>query len=225
MTTTIDTLRQLPLFHGLAENELNKLIGIVQEKSYQKEELIFNEGDVGSGFYVVKAGQVKIFKLSLDGKQQILHMYGPGKAFGEVPVFSGKNFPANALAVSKATVLFFPRAQFIRLISENPSLSLNMLAELSRRLREFTIMVENLALKEVPARMASCFLDLSREQKNAEKITLPMTKGQLAELVGTTPETISRVFGKMTNEGLIEVSNRDIKLLDPDGLIEAAGKG
>ena len=146
--------------------------------------MIFNEGDVGDGFYIVKKGKVKIFKLSFGGKEQILHIYGPGKPFGEVPVFTGKNFPASALAVEKSDLIFFPRKDFITRITENPSLALNMLAVLSMRLREFTVMVENLALKEVPARLASYLGVLTREQDNMEMVTLPVSKNQLAGLLG-----------------------------------------
>ncbi len=224
MNKVIDIIRSLPLFRGLAEDQFQALTGIAREIEYSKGNLIFSDGDVSSGFYIVKDGKVKIFKLSPEGKQQILHLYGPGHPFGEVPVFSGENFPANAVAVSAVTLLFFPRDEFVRLITAHPSLALNMLAELSRRLREFTDMVENLALKEVPARMAAYFISLSREQKNQGMVTLPMTKTQLAELVGTTPETISRVFGKMAAAGMVDVNHRKISILDPEGLAEMAGK-
>jgi CRP/FNR family transcriptional regulator len=164
-----------------------------RDRFYAKGRSIFMEGDLGDGFYIVADGKVKIFKISAEGKEQILHIYGPGHPFGEVPVFSGQKFPANAVTLLKSHLLFFPRPSFIRLISDNPSLSLNMLAVLSMRLREFTVQIENLSLKEVPGRLASYLIYLSGEQQDSLKVTLPVSKGQLASLLGTIPETLSRI--------------------------------
>ena len=137
-------------------------------------------------------------------------------------MFTGKNFPASALAVEKSDLIFFPRKDFITRITENPSLALNMLAVLSMRLREFTVMVENLALKEVPARLASYLGVLTREQDNMKMVTLPVSKNQLAGLLGTTPETLSRIFNKMSGEKLIEVDRGSISILDAEGLADMA---
>jgi len=225
MDTTVKKIRTIPLFSGLNEPEFNDIKDISQQKAYKKGELIFNEGDVGDGFYIVEKGKVKIFKLSFGGKEQILHIYGPGKPFGEVPVFTGKNFPASALAVEDSTLIFFPRKDFIARIAANPSLALNMLAVLSMRLREFTVMVENLALKEVPARLASYLGVLMQEQNNTDVVTLPMSKNQLAGLLGTTPETLSRIFNKMSGENLIGVDRGIISILDAQGLADMAEGG
>ena len=125
------------LFQGLAEDQLKEIADISIEKRFDKGRLIFNEEDDGNGFYLISEGQVKVFKLSSDGKEQILHIFGPGDPFGEVPVFSGQKFPANAAAIEKVSLLFFPRKTFIELISSRPNLALNMLAVLSKRLRQF----------------------------------------------------------------------------------------
>ncbi len=216
------TIHAIPLFSGLNESEFTDIMAISQRKEYKKGALIFNEGDVGNGFYIVETGKVKIFKLSFGGKEQILHIYGPGKPFGEVPVFAGKNFPASALAVEASTLAFFPRKDFIARITDNPSLALNMLAVLSMRLREFTVMVENLTLKEVPARLASYLGVLMQEQNTTDVVTLPVSKNQLAGLLGTTPETLSRIFNKMSGENLIDVDRGTISILDAQGLADMA---
>lgn len=98
------------------------------------------------------------------------------------------------MAMTAATLIFFPRKLFVELISKHPDLALNMLAVLSMRLREFTVMVENLALKEVPARLASYLVVLLKEQANQGPVNLPVSKTQLAGLLGTTPESISRIL-------------------------------
>ncbi len=225
MTSILDKITNLPIFNGLEEDQFTELISIAERKEYKKGEIIFSEGDKGNGLYVVETGKIKIFKLSPEGKEHIFHIYGPGKIFGEVPVFSGKNFPAFAQAVAPSSLIFFPKQEISSLISENPSLAFNMMASLSMRLREFTVMVENLALKDVPARMASYLIVLSREQNNTDIVTLPVTKNQISGLLGTTPETISRVFARMINKKLIYVDNKTIKILDYAGVVELAEQG
>ena len=102
---------------------------------------------------------------------------------------------------------------------------MSMLAVLSVRLREFTIQIENLSLKEVPGRLASYLIYLVDEQKTKDYISLPISKGQLAGLLGTIPETLSRIFTKMSTQELIKVSGREIKLLDRPGLDDLAMHG
>lgn len=225
VTATREIIRRLPLFKGLEENYLDEIIGMAETREYGKAEIIFSEGEPASGFYIVQSGRIKIYKLSFEGKEQILHIYGPGKPFGEVPVFQGEYFPATAQTLEPSTIIFLPRREFVARITANPSLAMNMLAVLSMRLREFTVMVENLALKEVPARLAAYLLVLAEEQKTPAAVVLPVSKNQLAGLIGTTPETISRTLTKMAADGLLEVNNREITLLDIEGMRELSETG
>jgi CRP/FNR family transcriptional regulator len=214
-----------PLFKGLSESQLDEIGAIAIDRQYERGQSIFMEGDEADGFYIVAEGQVKIFKTSLEGKEQILHIYGPGHPFGEVPVFSGSQFPANALALVKSRVIFLPRKAFVRLIAEHPSLSMNMLGELSMRLRQFTVQIDNLSLKEVPSRLASYLTVLAEEQGETDKVSLTISKSQLASLLGTIPETLSRIFAKMTAQNLIQVDGKEIHLLDVEGLEDLAVAG
>ncbi|HHO47705.1 MAG TPA: Crp/Fnr family transcriptional regulator [Desulfobacteraceae bacterium] len=206
------------LFSELPEEQLDKVAAIAVARTYERGEQIFFDGDEGNGFYMVVAGQVKIYKMSLDGKEHILHIFGPGEPIGEVPVFHGKPFPANAMALVKSRLLFFPRQQFVDLVAANPSLALNILAMLSLRLRRFAAKIESLSLKEVPGRLADYLLYLAEEQGSTARVTLDIPKGQLASLLGTIPETLSRIFARMTDEGLIRVDGRTIYLEDLEGL-------
>ena len=208
------------LFQGLPEKEIDLIVAIAIERSYQKGESIFFEGEPANGFYMVGEGKVKIFKMSLGGKEQILHIFGEGEIFGEVPVFHGMPFPASAETLAATRLLFFPRDTFVALVTRNPSIALNMLAVLSMRLRRFTVQIENLSLKEVPARLAGYLLYLLEEQNRKDYVELEISKGQLASLLGTIPETLSRIFAKMSEEGLIEVAGRRINILDRPGLEE-----
>lgn len=225
MEKIINIIAAAPIFRGLSEDSLIQIRKIAKDKFYDKGRIVFSEGDDGDGFYVVADGRVKIFKISAEGKEHILHIYGPGNPFGEVPVFSGQKFPANAQTLIKSHLLFFPRQSFVDLISQNPSLAMNLLAVLSKRLREFTVQIENLSLKEVPGRLASHLIYLSSEQKNPVSVLLPFSKGELASLLGTIPETLSRILNKMNSLGLIEVNGRSITLLDIHGLEDLSEQG
>jgi len=222
MKRILDIISGIPLFRGLPEKQLKEIEQITAGRNFNKGEVIFSEGDDGNGFYVVAEGKVKIFKVSLEGKEKILHIYGSGHPFGEAPVFSGQKFPANAQAILKSNLLFFPRAAFVDLITKNPSLALNMLAVLSIRLKEFTIQIESLSLKEVPGRLAAYLIYLAGEQGKEDSVMLDISKGQLASLLGTIPETLSRIFARMSSQHLIEVKDRNIRFLDRSGLEELA---
>ncbi len=208
------------LFKGFGKAEIKTIARLIFAKKYAKGETIFFEGDAADGFHIVSSGQVKVFKMNPLGKEHILHIFGPGEPVGEVPVFSSQPFPANAEAIVNSTTLFFPKKDFVGLIEKNPSIALNMLAVLSLRLRQFATQIENLSLKEVPARLAGYLLYTAAEQGNADVVELPVSKGQLASLLGTIPETLSRIFAKMSEEGLIRVDGRSITILDHDGLLD-----
>lgn len=225
MSQINDILATSPLFQGLPDEQLQALRNIALSENYAKGETIFSEGADGRGFYVAESGSIKIYKLSFDGKEQILHIFGPGEPFGEVPVFTGRRFPANAMALKASRVLFFPRKAFVDLISSDPSLALNMLGVLCLRLRQFTIQIENLSLKEVPGRLAGHLIWLAGDQGNKNQVRLDISKGQLASLLGTIPETLSRILSKMANQGLIEVRGRDILIIDFEGLKDLAEYG
>ncbi len=224
---TQELIGVIPLFEGLPQEHLRDLAAIAGELTLRKREAIFHEGQPGKGFYVVVSGRVKIFKLSAEGKEQILHIFGAGEPFGEVPVFAGRNFPANAESMEECRLLFFPRDSFVALIKRNPTIALNMLAVLSRRLRVFSSLIEDLSLKEVPGRLAAYLLYLAGKEGGAKELELTITKAQLAGLLGTIPETLSRILGKMTAQGLIESDGRKIRILDPEGLrmVSESGRG
>lgn len=220
MNPDTDRLRHIPLFEGLPDRELEALASITITKRYSRGNTIFSEGESAAGFHVLTYGKVKIFKISPDGKEQILHVFGPGEPFGEVPVFEGRSYPANALALEDCRSLFFPRTDFVHLIERMPSLALNMLAELSRRLRRFTVLIDALSLKEVPGRLAGHLLHLSEQQDGADAVRLDVTKRHLAAMLGTIPETLSRIVARMDQAGFITSDGKTFTLRDRKALTE-----
>jgi CRP-like cAMP-binding protein len=207
------------LFKGLPQEQIDIILDMTIEKQFVRGETIFFEGDEAEGFYIVTGGQVKVFKMNPLGKEHILHIFGAGEPIGEVPVFHNQPFPASAEALVKSRLIYFPRKDFVNLIEKHPSVSLNMLALLSMRLRQFASQIENLSLKEVPARLANYLIYVSEEQDKTDTVQLSVSKGQLASLLGTIPETLSRIFAKMSDEGLIRVEGRTITILNREGLM------
>ena len=216
-----NVVRRCALFEGISEDDRSALIGIATKRSLPKNTTLFGEGDRAEGFYLILAGGVKVFKISPDGKEHILHIFGPGEPLGEVAVFSGKDFPAFAETLKQSDLLYFPRSRFLDLASRQPQILLNMLATLSTRLRKFTQKIEQLTLKEVASRLSEALLEMAGQSSVAgreDRVELRITKGQLASQLGTTPETLSRTFQKMTRLGLIRVEKRRVELLDRQGL-------
>lgn len=218
-------LGETSLFVGMPESHLRELSGISMVVSYKKRATIFSAGDQGNGFYLVKEGKVKIYMISPDGKEQILHIFGPGEPFGEVPVFAGKSFPAHAMALENSQLVFLPRADFVALVAANPALALNLLAALANRLRQFTRMIDALSLKEVPGRLAAHLLFLSEKQSAGDHLKLEISKTQLASLLGTIPETLSRMLSKLQREGFIAIEGARITIVDRGGLAGLAEIG
>ena len=214
----LDLISAIPLFNGLPPEQLDAIGQIAVEKRFNKGQTIFSEGDKTTGFFVIVDGRVKIYKVSSEGKEQILHIFEAGQSFGEVTVFTGQQMPANAQTLAKTHLLLFARDAFVNLVSSNSSLALNLLAIMSKKLRLFAAQIENLSLKEIPARLASYLIYLSEEQGTEDAVVLNVSKGQLASLLGTIPETLSRIFAKLSGQNLIRVEGPKIILLDRDGI-------
>jgi CRP/FNR family transcriptional regulator, dissimilatory nitrate respiration regulator len=216
-------LAKIHLFQGLPPDQLAALDQITAARTYERGQEIFQQGDPAGGFYAVLAGRVKIYKSSAAGKEFILHVFGPGDAFAEVPVFAGGEYPASASSLETAELLFFPRDRFRSLMGRMPDLAMNMLGLLSGRLREFTRTIENLSLKEVPARLAAHLL-LLHETTGTSSFKLDLPKGHLASYLGTTPETLSRILKKMDEMELINMAGHQITILNEEEL-EALATG
>ncbi|MBI9112476.1 Crp/Fnr family transcriptional regulator [Maridesulfovibrio ferrireducens] len=210
-------LGQINLFAGLSESQLEKLDSIAIPRKLVRGEQIFLMGQEASGFYSVEDGRIKIYRESLSGKEQIIHIFGCGEIFGEVPVFQGTSYPASAVTLEDSTVLYFSRERFEKIIKEDPSLAMSMLALLSGRLRQMVNQVAALSLEEVPGRLASYLLLLKNTQKS-NILELDLQKGQIAAYLGTIQETLSRIFKKMSEQGLIKVDKKTVEIIDEASL-------
>jgi len=214
-------VKTIAFFDGLPDEQFAKLAKIAVTKTFKKGENIFLADVPANGFYSTYEGRVKVFRTSPAGKEQILHVFGPGQAVGEVPVFQGGTFPAQCEALDNCTVLFFPRDKFVRMIREDPDMAMKMMALLSKRLRILVNKIEDLSLKETPSRVASYLLLLASSQ-NSTTFKLDLPKGQIALYLGTIQETLSRIFKRFTEDGLINIKGKEITILDEDALQDIA---
>lgn len=212
-TDHLSQMESIPLFQGLPGTALKMLQGIFTEREFLKGENIFSEGNESTGFYIVIKGRVKVYKLSVEGKEQILHIVGAKELLGAVSAFSGGPYPAHADAMEKTKALFFPRKDFLALIRKEPSVVMNMMANLAMRLQHFTRMIEDLSLKEVPGRLAAYLLYLCEQTGCGNSVEIDISKGQLASLLGTIPETLSRILRKLSEKGVLDVRGRSIRLI------------
>jgi CRP/FNR family transcriptional regulator len=229
MTSKFDLsswLQKIPIFQGLSRSQLVPIVLIAQLQSFSKGELLFQQGGEATGFFILKSGRIKVFKVSLTGKEQILNIFESGETFAEVAALDGRPFPASAATLETTELIFFPRLAFLNLLHEYPDIAINMLIGLSHHLRHLTEVIEELSFKDVPQRLATYLLKLSNSgssepynpSNTSNIVILNLTKSQLAATLGTIPATLSRAFYYLSSERLITVNGSQIELLDRDRL-------
>lgn len=214
-------MRQTPLFSALDDSGLEKLFVACPTKTLSPGSQVFSPLGRAEHFYIILAGKVKIYQLSIKGDEQILHLYGSGQTFGEAAAWAGIRYPAYAESLTETTLLSVSRKTLKNLIESNAELAMAMLAGMSSKLREFNLLIEKLALKEVPARLAGVLRELSK-QSGGNTVRLEQTKRELAAQIGTVAETLSRTLNKLKTSGIIEVKGPDIKILNPNALANLA---
>jgi CRP/FNR family transcriptional regulator len=223
---SIELLRRCPLFAGLKEEDLKRIRAIASLRQIEKKEILFSDGEETRGFYVILSGRVKLFKVSPEGKEQILHIVSAPDAFAEAALFLEGTYPAFAEAMTDCQLLYFPKRDFIQLIEKNPQLSINMIVTLSHYLKRFASLIEELSLKEVSSRVAKYIIDLSmkssKEGKSPKEVELDLSKTQLALKLGTISETLSRTLAKMRAKRIIDVKKNKIIILNREALEELA---
>jgi len=228
VVTMSETLRKTPLFFSLPPEDLAGIAAISSLRRYAKREAVFREGDRADGFFVVISGSVKVFKLSEDGKEQVLHILEAGQSFAEATIFEGGVFPANAEALSESDLLFLPKRPFIELLEKNPKMALRILGSLSKWLKRMTDLVENLALRDVEARLVFFVSEEMKRRglplRDGAVYEIPVSKNILASRLGTVPETFSRTLKKLQEEGKIRVKGNQIRILKADSLFGALAR-
>lgn len=216
------TLSKVPIFSGLTEGELGFLSQRTLPRNYSAGELIFGEGESCSGLYVVTSGNVRIFKSSPGGREQVLSIDGPGSSIAELPVFDGGNYPASAAAIDNATLLFVSKQDFQALCLAHPQVGLKVLRVVGARLRRLVGIIEELSFTTVRHRLASFLLRLAQKEghraADGVEVTLPVSNQELASQIGTVRELVSRNLSRLQAEGMLKIDGRNITILNVKAL-------
>ncbi len=223
-----EILRKIYLFSGLSNSDLETLARLAINRRFPRDTPIFWEGREALGFFILLSGQVKLAKSSPDGKEYILRIVNPGETFGEAAVLAEAGYPATAIALEDCQTLYFPKADFLNLLTASPALARNMLATMSRLLFHLTKQLEDLSLKEVLSRLARYLLDqcLETHGRIADGLSfdLPISKTHLAAYLGTISETLSRTLARLKSMGAISEDKGRITIKDA-ALLQNIAKG
>lgn len=220
-------LKRINIFLGLTESELREIDSLATMVRYKKRALIFFPGDPEDKIYILKAGRVKLSKLSSDGREATLDVIEPGEIFGEGALAGEGERETYAEALNDALICTMGRLDFERLLRWKPELSLRVTKLIGLRLRRIESRIEDLIFKNVPDRLAGLFLRLAEDygtpHPRGVKIDLRITHQQLANLIGSTRETTSAAIGEFRRRGILDNENRRIIILDREGLEWMAG--
>ncbi|WP_109488105.1 Crp/Fnr family transcriptional regulator [Occallatibacter savannae] len=226
MTTPRIDLSQVlakgPLLADLSPNELQLLAARTVRKLFVSGELLFSEGEPCNGLHIIARGKVRIFKTSVNGREQVLAVNGPGDTVAELPVFDGGPYPASASATEAAEIAFISRRDFHAYCLEHPEVALKVLAQVGARLRRLVGIIEELSFTTIRQRLIALLIKLAQSQGTKSdrgiEFQLPSTHQELASQLGTVRELISRNLMRLQAEGLLEVDARHIVVRDLKGL-------
>lgn len=209
---------RVPIFRHLASHELQMIADKAHTRPYKRGEFIHRAGEPSDKLFIVHTGQVKVYRLSESGKEQLLRILNPGDFAGE-NLFAGTLQDSYAEAIKASEVCTIYQADIQELLVQYPRIGLHILAELSRRLDVSEKQTATIATASINARLAD-YLAQQAELVNSDSYELPMSRRDLASFLGTTPETVSRRLGEFEEAGwIIQTGPRHIKILDLDALL------
>ena len=217
-----ERLRQVPLFSQLGDQELARIAGAVREKSYPKNSIILFEDDPGDALYVVLRGQVKVVLVGDEGREVILSILKDGDFFGELALIDDRPRSAHVIATQKSSLLVLRRDDFRACLEESPHIALGLLQAMSYRLREADEKIGGLILLDVNGRVARLLLGFANEH-DGQHIPRKVTHHTIAQMIGSSRETVSRAMREFVDQGLIQVTRQRIEILGRDQLEKLAG--
>jgi len=204
MKERTDALRSIPLFSTLEENVLEEIAGLLIDRKFPKDAIIFEEGSLGDYMYLIQEGQVKVTKMSEDGREKILEILSAGDFVGEMSLLDREPRSASVKTTRACLLLALSRQDFLGLLRENPEISMEMICELTRRIRETDEQIRGLLFERVEGRTRRILRRMAKDPiaGNPERMATPtITHQQLADLVGTSRETITRVVKELKDAG------------------------
>jgi CRP-like cAMP-binding protein len=222
-----DLLADSPLFAPLSDEERARLGRQTIRQHHEKDDFLFFEGDAAEWLVFVAEGRVKMIKHSESGRETILATFGPGQIVGEVGVLVGDNYPATAQALEPTVTLRLRREAYVGLVRSHPELAWALIVELGRRLQRAHETIRSLAVEKVERRVARVLLRMAsasgeRLEGGAVRITVALSRQDIADMAGTVIETAIRTLSKFQKQGLIETTEGHIVLLRPHQLVAIA---
>jgi len=215
-------LAHTALFSSLSSTEIQTLAARTVRKLFVVGELLFSEGEPCNGLHIIARGKVRIFKTSINGREQVLALNVPGESVAELPVFDGGPYPASAAAVEDAEIAFISRRDFHAYCLEHPEVALKVLSVVGARLRRLVGIIEELSFTTIRQRLIAMLVKLAQSEgsktERGIEFQLPATHQELANQLGTVRELISRNLTRLHAEGLLEVDARQIVVKDMKGL-------
>jgi CRP-like cAMP-binding protein len=217
----VDVLRSVPLFRQIPEEDLQAFAAVTRERTYPKGSIIVFEDDPGDALYLVADGQVKVVLIGEDGREVILSVLGEGSFFGEMALLDDQPRSAHVIAMEDSTLLLLRRDDFQARLRQSPAVAISLLAELSGRLRLADEKIGALVLLDVNGRVAALLLRLA-EDEGSDRITKKLTHNTIAQMIGSSRETVSRTMRNLVEGDIIQVSRKEIVLLNRRALLDAA---
>tara|TARA_B100001250_G_scaffold414599_1_gene454377 strand:- start:37185 stop:37853 length:669 start_codon:yes stop_codon:yes gene_type:complete len=212
-----ETLRNVRLFESLDKDELNSLSELTFVRTFEKDNVIIWAEDEGDALFIIADGQVKVSIVSEDGREVILSLLSKNAVFGELSLLDGRPRSANVIAIEETQLVMLKRSDFLELIKKTPSIAVALLAELASRLRKTDRQIEGLALLDVSSRISDTLLQLAIEQGVDSDLGIVVenrpTHQELANMSGTTRETVSRVLKRLEKQGYLKSEGRKITIL------------
>jgi|SRR3989339_1299998 len=207
-------LKQFILFQPLTLTQLTLIANHMQRFSFGKNKLLFSDGEKAERMFFIIEGRVKVFKISPDGKIQILRIFQSSESFAEVPMFQGKTYPASAQTIEKTELLTIARQELLEILKQEPDIALKMISTLSLRLKELVNLVNTVTLQSSQARLANYLCDMNEKNNGVQKFKLNASKTDLANLLNMTRENLSRTFSEFTHQGLIQMDGKMVCIID-----------
>lgn len=216
---SFEQLKSVPYFHDLDASALQRIRASLSLVRLDKGQILFTEGEPAQAMYVVRSGQVKIFKLSPDGREQVLRLAGPGDCFNEVPIFDDGPNPANVQAVEPSLLWAIRRVDMRRLVEEHPAIAIGFLRAFAGKLRYFTRKVEDLSFRSVTSRVAKLLLEIAEDDgRGGLRLRQQFTQQEMAAVVGTAREMIGRAFKALEKEGAIKLDRHRVVIVSKAAL-------
>jgi CRP/FNR family transcriptional regulator, cyclic AMP receptor protein len=222
-----ETLATVPFFSGLDAASLDRVTRGMRTRRFRRGEVIFHLGDPGDALFIVVSGAIKIMLPSDAGDEAILATLRAGDVFGELALLDGAPRSATAVAIEASETAILPRAQFRELLATEPAIRDALLAALAAELRRLTNHVEELHFLDITGRLASRLARIANESgqtlpDGAIRLPSPLTQGDLAAMIGCTRQSVNKLLGMFTDDGLIRLDRESIVVLDLDGLTKTA---